>query len=359
MADVDLDDPNVLARCDPSGMAELIEGSPGQVGAAWRAGSEWLLPESLRAPSRVVVAGIGGSAIGADVIATLALERSAVPVQVVRGYRIPPLDDGTLLVGCSFSGNTAETCAALAESVGEPGMRLVCTTGGVLAALAEVHAWPMFRYAIPGPPRSALAWSAFSLLAVLARVGAIPVEEGEIAALELALRRASSGLTPAVSGEANLAKRLAGPLAGQAVLVLGAGPLEVAARRWASQLNENAKQWAVSMGLPEASHNLIVPFSEPRHPGAAALPFVVILDAPALDERMSGQVALTAITLEAAGVRHEVVRMASTSPLGALMEACLLGDWVSLYAAALNEVDPMPVDALDRFKVRLANATAI
>lgn len=349
----DLDDPVALARIDPGGMRGLIEGLPDQVAAAWQAGLAWSSTLELATPRRVLIAGVGGSAIGGDIVATLGLLCSTVPVQVVRGYASPPLDDGSLLVGCSFSGNTLETVAALSEAQG-PGARVAVTTGGRLRALAEAARWPQFRYAFDGPPRSALGWSTFPVLAMLARLGVIHLAEGAVEQTVVDLRRSASALHPDVPGEFNFAKRLARVVAGRPVLVLGAGPLEVAARRWAGQLNENAKQWAVALGLPEADHNLLVPLVDGQFPAAASEPLVVLLDAQGLDRRMSRHVTLTAEALADAGVPHEVVRVGSTSVLGAIMEACQLGDWVSLYASALNEVDPMDIGPLDRFKARLA-----
>jgi hypothetical protein len=230
----------------------------------------------------------------------------------------------------------------------------VISTGGRLSALAGARGWPLFRYGFEGPPRTALAWSTLPLLAILARLGALEVPARAIADLEAELRRAASSLVPAVAGELNPAKQLARLLAGRPVLVLGAGPLEAAARRWAGQLNENAKQWAVHGQLPEATHNLVVPVAHGAYPRAAEQPFVVLLDAPGLDARVTAQVALAADLLAEAGAEHVLVRTQAASALGAIFEACQLGDWVSLYAAALNEVEPLATETLDRLKAQLA-----
>ena len=351
---LDLDSPSALRVADPQDMRALIAGLPAQVEAAWRAGLDWPLPPALRAPGRVLVAGMGGSAIGADIVSALAMTRSTVPVQVLRGYEAPPLNSDTLLVASSFSGDTRETLAAMTSAGAEAAMRLAITTGGSLSRLVEERGWPIFQYAFNGPPRSALGWGTFPLLAILARLGAIPSPDAEVAAALLDLRRASTRWRPEVPGEANEAKQLARAVAGRAVLVIGAAALESAARRWAGQLNENAKQWALWAALPEADHNLIIALH--GHP-AEQQPHVLLLDAVALEPRDSIHVALTAETLVAAGVPHQVVTLPSSTLLGALLEACHLADWVSLYAAVLNGVDPTSVDALARFKSRLAART--
>jgi glucose/mannose-6-phosphate isomerase len=350
----DLDSEASLDAADPHQMRALIEGLPAQIAEAWAAGLAWPVPDGLRTPRRVLVAGVGGSAIGAEIVAALAMTRSTVPVQVLRGYEAPPLDANALLVGSSFSGETSETLAAVTSPGVGLAMRLALTTGGRLGALASERGWPAFLYTFDGPPRSALGWGTFPLLAILARLGVLSTGDDEVVTALLDLRRATSRWHAGVPAEANFAKLLARSIAGRPLLVIGAAALEAAARRWAGQLNENAKQWALWAALPEADHNLIIALQ--RHPPDEQ-PHVVLLDALVLEARDRAHVALTAETLAESGVPHDVVTLQSGSLLGALLEACHLADWVSLYAAALNGVDPMSVETLARFKSRLAART--
>ncbi len=277
---LDLDSPRVLADADPQGMRHLIRGLPAQIERAWAAGLDWPLPAELRAPRRVLVAGVGGSAIGADIAAALAMTRSQVPLQVLRGYESPPLAGDALLVASSFSGETRETLAAVTSPGAEPAMRLAMTSGGRLGALAAERGWPAFRFSFDGPPRSALGWGTFPLLAILSRLGALSTSEGDVEAAVQDLRRAGATWAPDMPGPANAAKQLAWAVAGRAVLVIGAAALEAAARRWAGQLNENAKQWALWAALPEADHNLIIALA--GHPPDEQ-PHVLLLDAATLE----------------------------------------------------------------------------
>lgn len=350
----DLDRPADFGRGDAGGMRHLIEAFPADVPRAWQAGLDWPVPASLRTPKRVVVAGVGGSAIGADMVAALALMRSTVPVQVLRGYQAPPADRDTLLVASSFSGNTRETLDAVTGEASDGAMRLAVTTGGELARLAADRGWPCFTYAFQGPPRSALAWGVLPLLAILSRLEALPIADTEVASAARDLETVSQHWRTETSMSHNVAKQIAHRLGGRTVLVIGAASLEAAARRWAGQLNENAKQWALWAALPEADHNLIIGFQSSPN---SEQPHVVLLDAEVLDPRDRAHVTLTAEALEHAGVSHDVVTIGASTPLGALLEACHLGDWVSLYAALLNGVDPMSIEALSRFKSRLASYT--
>ena len=349
---ISLDDPRHYARLDAAGMRDRIAGLPDQAREAWAAAQAWELPPSFRTPRRVVVLGVGGSAIGADLVAALAAAASPVPVQVLRGHAPPATEDGTLVVACSFSGETEETLSAFEGTLGGEGMRLAISTGGRLSALAEKRGFPLFRYHWDGPPRSALAYGLLPLLAILQRLDALPAEEG---AAERALDGLSSGSTKWGTGapeSSNVAKQVAQRLAGRLPVILGAGILAVAAQRWAQQTSENAKQWAFHAGLPEANHNLVVGLGAP--PAAVELMHVVLLDSPATDERSRLRLSLTAGLLDDAGVAHEQLNCGGESALGTALRACHLGDWVSLYLAVLNGVDPTPVPAIDALKAALA-----
>jgi glucose/mannose-6-phosphate isomerase len=347
----ELDDRALLARVDPSGMAALIAGLPEQARAAWEAGQAWPLPAGFTTPQRVVLLGMGGSAIGADVAATLAARWGRVPVQVVRGYTPPTLDERTLVIACSYSGETEETLEAFQQALPQAGMRLAVTSGGRLARLAEQLGYALFRFDFPAPPRAAFGWALFPLLAIFQRLGVIALEPATVDAALRELARCAEDWGVAVPEERNAAKQLARRIAERVTVVLGPDLLEVAARRWAGQLNENAKQWALHAALPEADHNLMVGFPGPAVAREAL--HALLLDAAALHPRNRLRVQLTARALDEADVPHDELLIGGAEPLDTLLRACYLGDWVSLYAALLHEVDPYPVAVIDWLKQAL------
>ena len=152
--------------------------------------------------------------------------------------------------------------------------------------------------------------------------------------------------------DSNLAKQIATRVHGRLPLIVGADVLAVAARRWAGDILENAKQWAFAAALPEADHNLLVGFGRP--PEASRHLHALLLDGPVVHARNRLRVELTARELDDAGVSHEVVELAGEHPLEALLRACSLGSWVSYYLALLNGVDPLLTPELDRFKEAMA-----
>lgn len=351
---IDLDSPDVYARFDPSDMRARIAGLPEQARRAWALGHDWPLPEALRTPPRrVVILAVGGSAVGGDVVAALAASSSSVPVQLVRNYHLPPLDKHTLVVACSFSGETEESISAFRAALAVPGPRLAITTGGELAALARAANAPVFAYQFDGPPRSALGYGIFALLAILSRAGVLPVDPDALAATFNGLASDGDRYGVAVPAAENDAKELATWLRGRLPLIVGADFLEVAARRWAAQISENAKQWAFAGALPEVNHNLIMGIGSP--PFAREQVRTLLLDAAPVHPRNRLRVQLTAREFASVDVATRTLVIPGESGLETIVRASYLGDWVSLYLAMLNKADPWTVEPIARLKAALAH----
>ncbi len=332
-------------------MHTLIAQLPDQCREAWAAGQRWALPDSLRRPSRVVVVGMGGSAIGAEVVSSIAARLSTVPVTIVRGYTPPPTDADTLVIATSYSGETEETLEAFQRTLVEPSMHLAMTTGGRLARLGDSLGYDVFGFEFSGPPRAAIGWGVFPLMAILQRLGALPLETSAVEATFAELDQCAADWGIDVPLEDNAAKQIATALHGRIPVIVGSEMLEVAARRWAGQMSENAKQWALHVALPEMNHNLIVGLAAPAIAREAL--HGVILDSRAVHERTRLRVQLTADAMNTAAIPHHELMIGGTHPLDSVLRACYLGDWVSLYLAMLNEVNPTPVPAVDQLKIAL------
>jgi len=152
----------------------------------------------------------------------------------------------------------------------------------------------------------------------------------------------------------NPAKGLAAELVGREVVIYGAGQLAPVARRWKTQLNENAKSWAGFEVLPELNHNTLVGYQFPQHWGERA--FVVLLWAAALGPRLRVRYEVTSELLRRARIPHREIETVSATPLAQMMGDVLLGDYVSYYLALLNGVDPTPVQVIDYLKERLSSS---
>ncbi len=304
--------------------------------------------ESARLPrgeaDGLLVCGMGGSAVGGDLAAAVLGDRLSAPLLTVRGYAPPSWLTPEWAVLCSsYSGGTEETlaCFAAAERLGA--RRVVASTGGALTERARAAGDPVIG--LPGllpAPRTAVAYMLVCALEVAAAVGVAPRVADEIeAAAEF------------LDGEREALRHLAGEVAGalgeRLPVVYGAGPTAAAARRWKTQINENAKQPAFCGELPEVDHNEICAWEEAGAAGLAA----VLLEDRDQHPREQLRFDLTAAEVERDGAPAVRIEAAGESRAERLLWTVMLGDLVSLELAAARDVDPLPIAAIDRLKASL------
>lgn len=350
-----LDDPGVLAQYDTSGMAARVGRLAAQVREAWTQTRRLTLPAPYREASAVAVLGMGGSAIGADLVRGVFADRLRVPLLVVRDYALPAFaGPSTFVVASSHSGATEETLAATGEALERGCPVAVIASGGALAERATAELLPLLRFPGESQPRAAVGWSAVLLAGLLERAGLVDVADAEIeeAAARAEERFAACG--PAVPIEGNPAKQLAWSLLDRLPVVVGAGHLAPVARRWKTQLNENAKSWAAWDELPEATHNTVAGLQQPE--GMRERLFAVLLASPDEHRGTALRRELTGELLDAAGTPQARVAVSGTGRLAQAFDAIVLGDLVSVYLACLYRLDPTPVAAIETVKARLAGA---
>lgn len=352
---ITLDDPRVIARIDPAGMLDRVRDLPRQLAAARRIAAATPLPERHRDVDAVCVLAMGGSAIGAELVAGAAGERLRVPVIVHRDYGLPAwVGDRTLVVASSHSGDTVETLTAF-DAARERGVPLlVMSTGGRLGRDATGHRQPYLRYEAPGQPRAAVGFGAglFHELLVAAGLLRDPDPLGPVVeTLESVLER----MGPGVETSANPAKQLAWSLFGRIPVLYGAGTMAAVAHRWKTQFNENAKAWAAWEPMPEANHNAIEGSLNPRDV-ADALQVIEIRD-PGEPPEIADRYGAVAELLGERATNRATVWAEGPSPLARVFSAVAYGDLVSVYLAILYQTDPTPVTLLAMLKERLARAS--
>lgn len=350
-----LDDSAVYQRLDPSGMIERIADLPRQCRMAWRGAIDLPLPVDFAEVDKVVILGMGGSAIGGDIVRSLALRAGRAIVEVQRDYYLPRwVDERTLIIASSYSGNTEETISAFSEALKSPAKKLVITTGGRLQGLAAERGVPMFVFHYRAEPRAAFGYSFFSLLAFFQNMGLIEVDLRDIDEALDVLDKICGDLSKDIPCENNPAKQLASKLQGRLALIYGADFLSVVAHRWKAQVNECSKGWAFAECFPELNHNAVVGYSFPDWLNQRVT--VVMLRSPMMNPRILKRYDVTGELLDKAGIASEVVEPYGRSELAQLMSAVSLGDYVSYYLAMLNGVDPSPVQPIDYLKQRLSES---
>jgi len=354
----EMDDPALRARLDPDGAYALVHGLPRHCEEAWLATRKLSLPAGYAEINRIVVAGMGGSAIAGDFLRALAFEESEVEVTVVRGYDLPRwLDDRTLIVACSHSGNTEETLSAFAAALKTPARKVVITTGGRLAEMAAAADVPALTYAFPPLPRAAFGHAFTRLLAIAQAAGALAVTDASIAEAVAAVETVRSKIAADVPESNNPAKALARRLRGRLPLMIGAGFVAPVASRWRTQLNENADHFAFWDELPELDHNLVVGLLHDAELVRAT--HAVFLDHESLSPRIRLRYGPTIRLFEGAGMTVERFVIPEKSRLAAQFAAVHFGDFVSFYLGMLNGARPAENDNIDWLKEQLAKKGSV
>jgi len=345
-------EPEVVARTDPGGMRNILLSLPEQLEDGLRRGLGHAL--DLQGAERVFLVGMGGSGIAGEVFAAWVADRSKVPIQPIHDYSLPSYaKPGDVVIAVSYSGDTEETVAATTQAV-KLGCRIVAvTSGGALAALAREARAACIEVPPGLPPRGAFG----HLFGILPSVGADWVYgdlRGELARAVVHLRDLRGRLRPEVPLRRNRAKALAARLKDRIPVVYGAPPYGPIAKRWQTQLNENAKVLAFSSAFPEADHNELVGWCSDK----ASRGFAPVLlrdqdEAPEMRRRLDATASLMG-----RWARVEQVRDEDDQLLGRMLGTLFLGDLVSLYLAALRGVDPMPVRPIEELKARLRRSAS-
>jgi glucose/mannose-6-phosphate isomerase len=341
---------------DPGDMLGRIREFPQTCRDAWTLAQGLELPAAYRAVRHVVILGMGGSAIGGDLLRGLVSEECTAPITVVRGYALPASVRGPdyLVIGCSYSGNTEETLAAFQGALGRDVLSAVITTGGKLAALAQEKGIPWVGFDYQAQPRAALGYSFVLLLGLFSRLGLLRDYAADLEEAIGTMEAWQAEIEPDVPAARNVAKSLASRLFDRLPVVYGAGLLAAAANRWKTQFNENSKHWAFFEELPELNHNAVVGLSIPR---AVRDRVVVLMLRSSYDhQRVQVRWDVTEELLQREGVETETAYGRGESGLAHMLSLIHLGDWVSFYLAMLNEVDPTPVETINFLKQRLADA---
>jgi len=353
---MNLDDLDAFRRLDPQDMLAHIDGLPDQLARAWEIGQTASLP-SWRGISQVIVCGMGGSAIGADLLSAFAAPQASVPIQVWRNYDLPAWASGetTLVIASSHSGNTEETLSSFDQARQRQARLLAISTGGELERRAAAAGVPHWRFEHRGQPRAAVGFSFGLLLAALARLRLVSVEPGAVAEAAGAMRVQAERLRGDVPVVHNPAKRMAGQFVGRWPTILGAEILAPVARRWRTQIGELAKAVAQFEELPEADHNMVAGVVNPE--ALFGQTMVVFLQASHIHPRNRLRVEVTRETLMLEGFNTDVVEAAGESRLAQQWTCLHFGDYTAYYLAMAYGVDPTPVEAIEGFKVRLGGGS--
>ncbi|HEX2707137.1 MAG TPA: bifunctional phosphoglucose/phosphomannose isomerase [Solirubrobacterales bacterium] len=320
-------------------MIDDVLGIPDQLrDALWRIESARL--ESVDAAG-LMVCGMGGSAIGGDLAAAALGDRLTRPLVSIRGYELPSWTTPDWTVLCSsYSGGTEETLACFEAAQALGARRIVASTGGTLVDQAREAGVPVVG--LPGifQPRAAVAY----MFAVAAEAAAIC---GIAPRIHTEIDAAAAFLSDQVDAIQARAAEIAAQLDGSLPIVYGADLTTPVARRWKTQVNENAKLPCFYSELPEADHNEICGWSPAAADAGLAAIFLEDSDQHPRERR---RIELTAAAVSAGGATSVRVETAGETRVARLFWATMLGDLVSLELARQRGVDPLAIESIERLK---------
>lgn len=345
-----LDDKNVLMQRDRQGALDVAANLYKQTQF------EVVLQDAEndgRAITAVVIAGMGGSALAADMAKVLLSQQLTIPLEVVKGYTLPNyVTSSTLVIASSHSGNTEETVACLNEAIAKGAQIGVTATGGALQQIANKHQIAFAGMPHDTQPRMAVFYNLRCMLALLANFNVIDDSLlNEIAASADWLHSESEKWDKTVGVEQNYAKQLALTAVGKNAVFYGGSLTAPVAYKWKISWNENAKNVAFWNFYPEFNHNEFLGWTS--HP--VEKPFVVFdlksnLENPQILKRF----ALSDRLLSGLRPKANTVELQGETLLRQMLWGCVLADFVSIYLAILNNVDPTQVDLIEKFKKELA-----
>jgi glucose/mannose-6-phosphate isomerase len=348
-----LDDFSEFKKLDPQNMLAEIDGLPDQLKSAWELGQTMPLSDSKNI-QRVVIAGMGGSAIGADLVAAAVYQTCSVPIFVHRDYGLPAFAKGkeTLVILSSHSGNTEETLDSFEHALKNQCSMVAICTGGELSKRTKENNIPVWIFKHKGQPRAAVGFSFGLLLALFARLKLISDPSKDLQEAIEAMKKSQEHWRADVPAVHNAAKRYAGQLMGRWVTVYGAGAFAPVARRFKTQINEVAKAGANFEFLPEADHNTL---AGTVYPEEVLMPHMLelFLRAPSDHPRNRKRIDLTKQAFMLEGVNTDFLDARGESLLANMWTLILFGDYMSYYLAMAYGVDPTPIPALENFKAEM------
>jgi glucose/mannose-6-phosphate isomerase len=348
-----LDDLQVYRKFDPSGMLTHIHNFPQLCRQARQIAAGIDLPAGYRKVKKVLILGMGGSAIGGDLVASLATAESEVSVQVCREYVLPRfVDENTLVIASSYSGLTEETLSAFEQAIETPALKLAITTGGRLKSLCDSLKIPVITFDYRTSPRAALPFSFFILQGLLQYLGFLPARQSDMDETLAVLEDLNQKNLETCPLSSNSAKSLAQTLYGRLPVIYGAGITAEVAHRWKTQINENSKITCFYEIFSELNHNAVVGYRFPEE--LLSHTCVVMLDSDLLHKRIRLRYEITRTLLDKANISYQILQGYGHSALAQMMSLILFGDYVSYYLAILNQADPTEVKAIDFLKNSLA-----
>jgi len=343
-----------IKQIDKSNILDLLLDFPLQCKAARDIAQRAKILFEKRDFTKIVFAGLGGSAIGADLVKSYLYFESKIPIVVCREYELPGyVDNQTLVFISSYSGNTEETLCAYNQAKERGANIITISSGGTLKEYALKNKITFIEIPKGLPPRCALGYLSIVPLCILANSGLIKDVSLSINQMTEVLENLKKNLSPHIGQKDNIAKYAASKLFNKFAVIYSASiHFDVVVMRLRGQLNENSKALASSHVFPEMNHNEIVGWQNPQK---LFKDFVVLmLRDKKMHPRVTKRMDITKDILNKEGVTVIEIYSRGEGLLSRIFSLIYIGDFISFYLAILYGIDPTPVDRVTYLKEQLA-----
>jgi len=345
-----LDNPDEIKRIDRNNMLSFCVDAPKHYGEAARIAKT--LSVSYPKPQTIIVAGMGGSAIGGELLKDWARDRAAVPIEVCREYSLPAYaNKKTLVFVVSYSGETEESLSVFLDAIKRKCMVVCISSGGKLREFARKLNVPHLRVPSGMAPRATLPYLFMPLPSILEKIGIVSGVSAEVSDITRILKLVSLENSPEKPQSGNVSKTLASNICGTIPVVYGFGIYRAVAQRFKTQFNENSKVPAKWEAFPELNHNEIVGWEEA---GTLAKDFslIFIRDNDESNE-MRRRIEVTQKLICKEPLKAFEVWSKGKTKLAKMLSVICIGDFTSVYLAVLRGVDPTPVKTISLLKEKI------
>lgn len=338
-------------------IAETIRSYPLQIRQAWDEINAIYIPDDYQNIKNLILCGMGGSALGARILDSLLVNRLRIPFQIFNEYSLPNyVDDETLVIASSYSGNTEETIEATYEAMSRGAKLFGITTGGKLKDILKERNTPSYVFNPvnnqSGQPRMAIGYSVGSIMAVLARLKVIILSNEEIDEAITSMNNALTEFHEGAPEETNIAKKFSKKLKGRVPIIIASEHLVGTIYTIKNQFNETAKTFSVIFDIPELNHHLMEGLKHP--PKIRELFHFIFVQSNLYSEAVKKRYPLTYEVVEKNGFAFDVFSPVSTTKLSQVFETLAFGSFVVYFLTRNYNIDPIDIPWVDYFKKRLS-----
>jgi glucose/mannose-6-phosphate isomerase len=350
-----LDNQETLKKIDMSDMLGDLVKTPSYCRDAIKRAKRLNVPKKVK-PKNIIVVGMGGSAIGGEILKDWLRDTLPIPIEVCRDYVLPAyVNKDTLVFANSYSGNTEETLTAFLTAIKRKCTVLAVTSGGQLEAFCKKLQVPHVMIPSGLQPRVAVPYMFFTLPVLMEKLGILSDIEGELEEAITVLEALGKANAATVPTKNNKAKQLATDLLGTIPVVYGFRQYNSIARRLKAQFNENSKVHSRSNVFPELNHNETVGYDAPE--ALNNQQSIILIRDPQEPPEIRDRIETTTSLVFNRAKTVQEITAEGKGKLAKMFSVMCTGDYISVYLAILQNKDPTPVKIIDRVKSELAKKT--